>query len=73
MTCKYCEHDKGSWESNTPFMYSGRDRIYNQVALKMWLVEDIIRFYTWGYGSRRDYSIVINYCPMCGRKLDKKD
>jgi hypothetical protein len=68
--CKYCKNES---LGKTHLLYHGNDEDYGQVAMGMWIIKDIIRFYTWGFGSRRDYSIVINFCPMCGRELEKRE
>ena len=71
MDCEYCKPRKFG-ELEQPLIYQDKDERFGQVSLRMWLRGDVIRFYTWGFGSRRDYSIVINYCPICGRKLEKR-
>ena len=69
--CKYCSNN--FFGRTTNLLYNDKDEGNGDVTMAMWIYEDIIRFYTWGYGSRKDYSIVINYCPMCGRKLEKME
>lgn len=56
--CKYCKKD-----NDENLFYEDRD---DNDYLSVWIMDNKLNIHTNRYGDE----IVINYCPICGRKLD---
>lgn len=66
--CEYCEGVKPVYENNVCFL-AGSIRFIHIVKQKF---GHYLSISTWGKLGKNQKFIKIQYCPMCGRKLNKQ-